>query len=214
MTTLFPLGRVVEHDPRSLSFPAPDGKVKSKTWRHYGPILDQGDVGSCTGNAAAQAMNTTPNHHHGFLLTEADALDIYHWATVLDGYPGEYPPDDTGSSGLAAAKALKQRQSITRYEHAFGLDHALAALMSGPVMLGTNWFDGMFNPDGKGYVTPDGAVAGGHEYLLVGVNLNGRSVTCLNSWGSSWGLKGKFHMTFDTLDALLSADGDATLPII
>ena len=133
-------------------------------------------------------------------------------ATRLDSTPGSYPPDDTGSSGLAVAKAAKGEGLISSYAHAFGIDHALAALMAGPVICGTNWYEGMFTPDPKGLVTISGALAGGHEWALVGVNVTTRILTSLNSWGSSWGDKGKFYMSWATFTRLLAQQGDVTVP--
>lgn len=209
------LGRHVEHDPRSRAFPAPaTATITSKTWRHYGRILDQGQVGSCTGNAMAQALNTHPLHvSRTPYLTEGDADALYSLATSLDDVPGAWPPDDTGSSGLAVAKAAQEKGYITGYTHAFGLDHTLAALMNGPLIVGTNWTQNMFHPDAHGFVKPTGAVAGGHEYLLLGVNTDRGYATFLNSWGADWGLRGRFHMTLDDFGALLANGGDATQPV-
>ena|SRR5215211_1174894 len=39
-----------------------------------------------------------------------------------------------------------------RYEHAFGLDHALGALMLGSVLIGTNWYSLMSQPASNGEV--------------------------------------------------------------
>src|SRR5690242_19990820 len=127
-----------EHDPRSLNYPAPTAPIQSVKWRRYGSVLDQGQVGSCTGNATADALNHTPFHlppspcYH-----EADALKFYALATQLDSSPGTYPPDDEGSDGLSVAKAALQLGAISGYTHAFGLDHVLAAAMSGPLIVGT-----------------------------------------------------------------------------
>jgi hypothetical protein len=212
-TRPFPLGRVVEHDPRSLAYPAEATlPIITKTWRHYGAVLDQGRVGSCTGNAMAQAVNTRPLHVPPRILTETDALALYGRATVLDGYPGTYPPDDTGSSGLAVAKAAREAGYITAYSHAFGLDHALAALMHGPLIVGTDWHEDMFTPDAHGFVRPTGAVAGGHEYVLLGVDPHHKVLTFLNSWSASWGVHGRFRMTFADFDTLLREQGDVILP--
>ena len=212
MSTPFPLGRHVEHDPRSFAFPAPStAPLKSITHKHFGAVLDQGQVGSCTGNAMAQALNTAPLHK-GVFYTEADALRLYSEATKLDSAPGSYPPDDTGSSGLAVAKAAKAEGLIGSYTHAFGLDHALAAVMAGPVICGTNWYDGMFTPGAHGLVTISGAVAGGHEWALIGVDVPNRLVVCLNSWGAAWGDKGRFRLSWDTFSRLLDEQGDVTVP--
>lgn len=214
MTHPFQLGRVVQHDPRSLSFPARgDLPVKAKTWRHYGPVLDQGQVGSCTGNAMAQAINTSPLHVARRNLTEQDALALYERATQLDDVPGTYPPDDTGSSGLAVVKAAVEKGYVPAgYGHAFGLDHAVSALMHGPLLIGSTWHEDMFNPDSRGFVKPTGAVAGGHEFVLLGVDPSRRVLTFLNSWSASWGDRGRFRMTFADFDTLLRDQGDVIAP--
>lgn len=205
------LGRIVQHDPRSLSFPAQTtGAVRKITHRHFLPILDQGQTGSCTGNAAAQCLNTKPFKKGGRVFREPDALRFYGKATQLDGFPGTYPPDDTGSSGLAVAKALQQEGLIRAYNHAFGLDHVVGALMITPGITGTAWHESMFYPDADGFVHPDGNEVGGHEYLLFGVDPDKEVLTFLNSWSRLWGINGRFYMKFDDYDALLKSQGDVT----
>lgn len=54
----YSLGRIVQHDPRSLAFVAATAPLKTVTHRLSGQVLDQGNLGSCTGNAMAQALNT------------------------------------------------------------------------------------------------------------------------------------------------------------
>jgi hypothetical protein len=205
------LGRVREHDPRSLAFPATAFEpVVDRTWRRYGAVLDQGRLGSCTGNAAAQALNHAPLHTVGTAcLPEDQAVALYSVATARDAFPGVYPPDDTGSSGLAVAKACQDAGYITAYDHAFGLDHVLSAAMTAPLIVGTDWWDSMFYPDPSGQVFPTGAIAGGHEYVLDGVSVTHRMVRFLNSWSRDWGVAGRFYMTFDDFGWLLTTGGDA-----
>lgn len=208
------LGRHVEHDPRSRNFPARKAEALSTvTHRHYGGSLDQGNLGSCTGNALAHARNTVPLRHARPLLTETDAVKIYSLGTQLDGVSGQYPPEDTGSTGLGVCKAGVKLGYITSYHHAFGLDEALHALMLQPVIVGTNWYESMFDPNSSGFVKVNGDVVGGHEYCIVGLNVEQRYVKCVNSWGNEWGLDGRFRLTFDQLDRLLQEDGDVTVPI-
>ncbi len=213
--TPFPLGRKVQHDPRSRNFPAPaTGTLVSKSWSHYGGVLDQGQLGSCTGNAMAQCVNTKPVHlPRGRLLVEDDAVRLYSRATEVDDAPGTYPPDDTGSSGLAVSKAAQEAGWISAYQHAFGLDHVLAAVGNGPLIVGTNWYDDMFHAGPQGMLHVGGNVAGGHEWLLLGVNVTHSYVSCLNSWGDAWGVRGRFRLTFDDLGRLLAEQGDAVQPV-
>ena len=85
--TTYHLGRHLQpnHDPRSLDHPAEVAPLVSVRHQHHGPVLDQGQLGSCTGNATAQALNTDPLMPDGRrLLTEQDAVAIYSWATHHD----------------------------------------------------------------------------------------------------------------------------------
>jgi hypothetical protein len=217
--TTFPLGRHVEHDPRSLDFPAPTGTPGSHHWPHHGTVLNQGQLGSCTGNASAQCLVTGPNNQPGRKMTEAKAVKIYELATELDNVTGAYPPDDTGSTGIAAAKACQQLGYITSYTHVFGINHALGAIAMGPMICGTRWDDAMFTPTADGYVVPGGKVAGGHEYLCLGYDQATDSFEFLNSWGTKWGVDlpncdvthGGFRMTRVDFASLLDDHGDCTV---
>lgn len=204
------LGRLVEHDPRSRAFPARAvADIRDKVWRKHGRTLDQGTLGSCTGNAAAHAMNTNPYREYRTpLLTQEDAVSIYTDATILDPFPGTYPPEDTGSSGLAVAKVLRNRGYISGYSHAFSVEQALGALMLGPLLFGTWWHGSMFEPDARGYIRPDGNKYGGHEVLIVGYT--GKTVHILNSWGNGFGQNGRAKLTLEDFTALMLDDGDVT----
>ena len=204
------LGRYVHHDPRSLEHAAPKAPRLASIMHHRTvPIFDQGDLGSCTGNAAAGCMGTRPFEHR---CTEADAVQIYCEATHLDRILGVYPPDDTGSSGLGVMKALKKRGWIKAYRHAFGLDHALHTLMLGPGITGITWLSGCDSPDKSGVVRYTGAIRGGHEIQLLGLDVDTKLVWFANSWGASWGKGGLFAMSFDDYALALKDDGDATFP--
>jgi hypothetical protein len=192
--------------------------VRARTWRRYGPPFDQGNLGSCTGNAIAGCVNTVPFHKTGArLLTEQDAVGLYELATRLDSIPGSYPPEDTGSSGLAACKAAKQKGLISSYAHAFGIDHALGALQLGPVITGVPWYEGFDQPDATGMVSIAGEIRGGHEFEVhairrVGEALADTILEAVNSWGTSWAVYGKFRFSALTWAELLSQSGDVTVP--
>lgn len=212
------LGRLVDHDERSRLYQVARAVVpRSVLWAHHAPVLDQGESSSCTGNATAQLLNTdffaAARKSRGY-LRESDALEIYQLATRLDGIANNTaPPHDDGSSGLGAAKAGKKLGYFTGYKHAFGFNHFCAALQTQPVIVGTDWYEGMFTPDKTGTVTIQGAVAGGHEYLALGISYETQTLTFLNSWGSSWADGGRFHMSFTTFSQLLANQGDATAPV-
>lgn len=152
------------------------------------------------------------------LLTETDAVRIYEEATRLDAIPGSYPPDDTGSSGLAVCKAAKREGRITAYRHAFSIHGALLALQAGPVITGVPWYEGFDSPDADGHVAIAGQVRGGHEFEIVGFTPVGAHyldglVEAVNSWGAGWGKTGHFFFTARTWSELLAQSGDCTVPI-
>jgi hypothetical protein len=199
-------------DERSRSFVAPLAtEIHSVQHPHYGPILNQW-VGSCTGHSAAQNLNTRPAHQpRTRYKIESDAMDIYHWATVLDQWPGEYPKEDTGSSVLAAAKASQKLGFITGYQWAFGFDQMLAALMLKPVVVGTNWRRNMYRPGAGGFLDVSGDVVGGHAYLITGYAASLKYFTMLNSWSVAWGRKGRARIKADDMRQLIEDDGEAVI---
>jgi hypothetical protein len=219
------LGRHVQHDPRSRAFPyvepTPFEELRSVIHRHYGKVFNQGDLGSCTGNSIAQCCNTRPTHiPKTRLLKQNDAVDIYSKATAIDEFDGEYPPEDTGSSGLAVVKVAKVRGLITSYQHAFNIEQAISALQDWPVITGVTWYESMDTPDQDGVVTVDGQIRGGHEFAAIGFHIPSDAegildcvVEFLNSWGKEWGHRGRFFMTVKDWANLLEQDGDVTVPI-
>lgn len=223
------LGRHVQHDPRSLRYAhgvLPQSAIRSVDWVRRAPIFDQGSLGSCTGNAAAGLLGTDSAARAGITsvtisgnvlpVDETLAVQVYSLATQLDGIQGAYPPDDTGSSGLGAAKALVKLGLAIKYRHAFSLSALLSALQAGPVMVGTVWLESMFDVDSStGYVQVDRrtAVAGGHEYVLSAYDASAQAFRLDNSWGESWGVRGSAWLSQADVQWLLSQDGDVTVPV-
>lgn len=211
-------GRNIEHDPRSRNFahPAPETLVRKTTlWAHHAPVLDQGRLGSCTGNALAQCLNTDyfaasrPSRY----LDEHDAIMLYSRATHLDRYTGYYPPDDTGSSSNAVCKAGRVLGYLSAYRWTFSFNSFLSALQTQPLIVGTAFYAGMEDPDRNGLVRPTGGVVGGHEYTILGVDYGTELICALNSWGSDWGQNGRFYMSFADFATLQADQGDVTVPI-
>jgi hypothetical protein len=222
----FRLGRHVEHDPRSRQYRWPGeithfDDLRTVVHRHYGPVLDQGNLGSCTGNAISQCCNTAPTHVPGTrLLIERDAISIYGKATQVDEFPDAYPPIDTGSSGLAVCKIAKSLNLIKEYRHAFSIEEAISALQDRPVITGIPWLEAMDYPDHNGLVRVEGQVRGGHEIVGVGVHIPNYAksildliVEFINSWSKGWGLRGRFYMEARGWAKLLENDGDVSIPV-
>lgn len=209
------LGRFVQHDDRSRDYPAAlADSLHSVQWARRSPILDQGNLGSCTGNAAAGWLATDTATRKGHTdVTEKLAVDIYSKATHLDRVPGVFPPTDTGSSGLAVAKALVALGlTAGPYRHAFGLTHALQALQTGPVLVGITWLTGCDTPDKSGRVKYAGTVRGGHEILADQIDVERGLIWFANSWSTAWGVSGRFCMTWADFGKALAHQGDVTVP--
>ena len=208
------LGRHVEHDARSRWY-AYRGVPTIQTVQHvsYINVLDQGQLGSCTGNAAVGCLGYNPFWDTMGMqpLDEEMAQSIYSQATSLDEVPGVWPPTDTGSTGVAVSKALQSRGLISGYQWMFRFIDVIGALMARPVILGTAWYESMFDPDAFGMVGISGRVAGGHEYILDGWDADLEVAHLRNSWGPTWGVDGSFKMTGATLTRLLGEDGDAVI---
>lgn len=218
------LGRLIEHDERSRRYAFQTRNVTLTSIHHQRmiPVLQQGDLGSCTGNAMTGLLGTEP-----FFATlpagtlsptdssgdEKVAIELYAEATSLDSYPGTYPPSDTGSSGIAVAKAAKAKGWISGYQHTFDLQSALAALAVTPVIIGISWYEGFDAPKADGQLAIAGSVRGGHEVVLDQLDVEQKRVWLTNSWGTSFGIHGRAYFTWDTLSTLLASQGDCTVPV-
>jgi hypothetical protein len=211
------LGRHVNHDDRSLLYALPEADTQvTVLWNREIPVLDQGNVGSCTGNAATGALGTLPDYETqlfpaGTVLDENEALSLYSAAEVIDG-DGPYPPNDNGSSGLSVAQAAKNAGLCSGYVHALSIAAAHSAIQSGPFMIGSNWYTSFDEPDATGLVsvTPEATVRGGHEYECIGYDAADDLWHLVNSWGTSYGAAGHFYYTSTTFAQLLAEEGDVT----
>lgn len=172
-------------------------------------VFDQGALGSCTGNAIVGVGATAPYRRADVRYGQRLAVRVYKRATVLDEFDGIYPPQDTGSSGLAAAKAAVEYGIASGYRWAFGAAELARGLVEvGSFAVGTLWMSGMDVPDADGVVHATGHVRGGHEYQAIGWHGDVKQFECVNSWGRGWGVKGRFRIGYDEMDALLNRAGD------
>lgn len=211
-------GRHIHHDPRSLRYVVPPtSNVSSVSWDARIPILDQGSVGSCTGNAMTGVMGTSPffetlPEKTQSALDERYALEVYALATQLDPFPGTYPGQDTGSDGLSAAKALVKLGDANGEVHGTSIGSLHAMIQTSAFAVGLSWRTGCDSPDRNGLVKYAGAVRGGHEVCFVAYDSATNTWKVRNSWGPSWGKDGFFFITDDDVVKLLADQGDATQP--
>ena len=190
------------------------------------PVFDQGQLGSCTGNALAGAL--------GFLHPDltASRLFIYYNERSMEGTVRQ----DAGASirdgvktlvKLGACPEAKWPYDIARfrrrplkacytaalphrvasYTRIQSLDDMLNCLASGfPFVFGFTVYSafesgemartGVLNLPAQGE-----KVLGGHAVMAVGYDLAAKRIKVRNSWGTGWGIDGSgyFSMPFDYL---------------
>lgn len=213
------LGRKIQFDERSRAYPIRaivDTRVlRGYTWSCI-PRLDQGYEGACVGFAWSHELAAKPKKVLN--VTDDYARNIYHDAQKIDEWPGgAYPgasPFYEGTSVLAGAKVVRERGAMEQYRWCFNLTDLLVAIgYTGPVVLGINWYEGMFNPDSKGFIHPTGSIAGGHAIIANGVSIRNKLVKLHNSWGEDWGINGECYISWDDIERLLHEQGEACVPL-
>lgn len=206
------LGRRPQADPRSGDFPVTailPRKVyetpRTKTW-NCGPVLDQLNEGSCVGHGWAHELAAEPYAIKG--MTHKSAVTIYKAAQNVDEWPGN---TYSGTSVLAGAKAVMKLfpGSVESYRWANTINDVIAAIgWHGPVVVGCNWYSGMYQTDAKGYIHVSGSQVGGHCLLMRGVDIEKNHFILRNSWGPSWGKAGDCFISFQDFSRLLSENAD------
>lgn len=187
------------------------------------PILTQGDIGSCTANAALGCLGTDPFYDtipadNPFRPTDNDVLDeslavaFYTKETSVDRFPGTYPAQDTGSDGDAAGTVAKSLGLISDYRTTSSLASVLAALARVPVICGVTWYSSFDTPDESGQVkiAPGATGRGGHEFVLDELDVERKLIGASNSWGPDWGQAGRFYISWDLFGGLLLLGGNVT----
>ncbi|WP_147707817.1 hypothetical protein [Microvirga massiliensis] len=221
--------RGVEPDPRRLGRrPAFDDRDRrfalqrvsvpptrtSKYWLCRGGPLDQGYTSQCVAYAGTRYLTTHPVVNVPHLMPH----QLYLECQRLDEWPGE-EPDYEGTSVRALFKVLKRDGFITEYRWAWNAEMVMGhLLMTGPMVLGTDWTERMFDPDPYGFIWDEGESFGGHAYLAIGANRkkpcpdgSTGAIRILNSWSGSWGQNGRAWMSLKVLDRLLTRHGEACI---
>jgi C1A family cysteine protease len=195
-------------------------------------IVDQGQLGSCTGNALAGAM--------GFIHSVSVAfsrLFIYFnersiegtikqdaGAMIRDGIKSianlgvctelTWPYNIAKFKSKPSAKSYKEaaKTTISSYQRLTTLDDMLQCLAAGfPFVFGFTVYEGFESADvaKTGIVnmpTAKEKALGGHAVMAVGYDKINRRILVRNSWGDQWGQKGYFTLPFDYLTRKLSDD--------
>lgn len=190
-------------------------RLRSYTWS-VNLWLDQGQEGACVGFGINHERAARPKVTTG--ITNQSAQEDYWEIQKNDEWPGgSYPgadPHYDGTSVRAGMDYFRQRGDYKSYWWANDEEDVAYALgYKGPVVIGVDWKEGMFEPDSKGYLNLTGDVMGGHCTLLYGINVNGGYYKLWNSWGRGWGDNGTAKLRREDLASLLRDGGEAAIPV-
>lgn len=188
--------------------------LRKRMWKPGDTILNQGREGQCVVFGWGGELAASPHRY--------DIDDEWcrrHWPMVVakDREMGNDFSD--GASVLAGAKTMQMLGNVKSYRWGFGLDDVLQTLSRrGPVVLGVNWYDSMYSTDDQGLVTVEGDRVGGHCILASGIwpkhpYFGTDVVEWINSWGTTYGIKGRGYIPTKSLGRLLHEDGEAVIPV-
>lgn len=192
-------------------------------------IEDQGNLGSCTGQAIAGAIELL-NKRSG-KQNDVSRLFIYYYERALintinydsgayirdgikvtnkQGAPLEslWPYDIKKFAHRPTSNAINDalNRKVTLYERVQDHDGCLDALNNGyPVIIGFYVYSSFQSPQvSRSGIMPypdtrRERLLGGHAVLLVGYDKNRQVYIARNSWGPIWGDKGYFYMPFQVI---------------
>ena len=192
-------------------------------------IENQGNLGSCTGQAIAGAIELL--HKRASRTLDVSRLFIYYYerqyigtvnydsgAYIRDGikvcytygapveslWPYNINKFRTVPPSTAMQDAAKRK--VTSYQRVADFNGVIDAVASGhPVVVGFTVYSSFeSNSVAKTGVMPypntiKERVLGGHAVLIVGYNKNRNVFIVRNSWGSGWGEGGYFYMPFQVI---------------
>jgi C1A family cysteine protease len=197
------------------------------------PVVDQGELGSCTANAIAGAlgflhMDVPPVSRlfiyygeraiEGTIATDAGAMirdgvkELVNTGVCLEKtWPYTIKKFATKPTKKAFTEAAKRK--ITSYQRIVSIADMQGCLAAGfPFVFGFTVYESFESDEvaKTGIVEmpgPTERVLGGHAVLAVGYDMAAKRFLVRNSWGTEWGQAGTFTMPFAYLaDRNLSSD--------
>lgn len=192
------------------------------------PVEDQGELGSCTGQAIAGAiefnyikqnkpqnisrlfiyyqerlMEGTVKQDAGAMIRDGIKACVQYGAPMESVWPYNISKFARKPSAAAYKDALNRQ--VVEYRRVVGFDDFLGALSAGfPVVFGFSVYESFESAQvAETGIMPMPAASerllGGHAVCAVGYDKSKNWAIVRNSWGSSWGLGGYFYMPFGIL---------------
>lgn len=223
------LGRLYSPDERDHQFlmrtaqpPEHEAALVGMATYRRGPILDQGQTGTCVAHAWRAWLNGEP-----IRTTQGpNPFALYDMCILNDEFP-DNDKDSTdrqmGTSVRAGAKVLTNIGHVKSYLWAFTVDDVRRWVLSGQggIVFGINWYEGLGRPDAEGIIRATGSNQGGHAIYCFGADDRNGYVYLQNSWGKDWGgwphpkiraqmiYRGCARLPYDDLERLLREQGEA-----
>jgi len=197
-------------EPVTVAWPFPEGAE----------VLNQGKEGACVGFGCCNELRCHPVPVLG--LDATFARESIYWPAQRDdpwpggAFPGAQPFYE-GTSVRAGVKQLVRMGYVGEYRWAKSEAEMALAISVGPIIIGVDWYQGMYRPNSLGYLRPTGAKVGGHCCLVTGLKVTNKATgtgyyTIYNSWGPNWGNKGTARISRADMRKLIdSGRGDACL---
>jgi C1A family cysteine protease len=197
--------------------------------RHCGPVRDQGNIGSCTGQALCsmvEFLHGTYKHDESVLSPMflyynerviEDTVAYDDGAEIRDGMKSlakqgvcqeklwPYSPSNFAVEPSALAYAQARDYLIGGYQRLDTLQDMLTCLSNGfCFVFGFSVYESFESLDvertgSTPMPDPTERMLGGHAVMAVGYDIPTKKVFCRNSWGSNWGMSGYFTIPFDYL---------------
>jgi C1A family cysteine protease len=199
-------------------------------------VYDQGDLGSCTANAIAGAIEFDLLNQQQPSFTPSRLFIYYNervieknvrcdtGAQIRDGMKSvvsqgacpenmwPYVIDEWSDQPPDSCYQTAQQHRAIQYQSLMqDLNQMKACLASGrPFIFGFTVYDSFRSVGQTGHATvpgPGEGILGGHAVLAVGYDDSQQWFIVRNSWGANWGLQGYFTMPYAyLLQSSLSAD--------
>lgn len=187
-----------------------------KLWSQGGAAmrLDQGQTGTCEGNAWTNVLIAGPTTHPSYEAF-ADAVAAESWAQQVYVDATGDTTLQQGATTRSILRVLIARGLIAAYARCAAVEDVYQALQHGPVGFAMPWYYSMDRPVaqyGNYYLHADEAsgIRGYHEVALTGIDPAPDSgppwVRMENSWGRGWCADGTARIAFDDLAVLFLGD--------
>lgn len=205
-------GLILSQDARDSNYKfetVETAPFSSKEWWADGWQGNQGNTPHCGAYSWMHAISDGPVFQKTIVNNPLmKPKQFYDLCKDIDELKGE------GTTLHATAKVAKNLGIVSEYRWVNDLDNlVLALLVHGPVIAGTNWYQGMSAPE-NGKMKIKGSMTGGHAYVINGVDVNKKLFRIKNSYGKLWGKNGHAYLSFSDMERLIKEKGLFLVPFI